>query len=290
MTGHAKMGNPVAILGGKGMLGSDLVAACEQRGLACVVYDLPEFDITDEAALAEVVASAGAVVNCAAYTNVDRAESERDLARRINADAVGTLARLCRQQDTYLLHISTDFVFDGQQESPYRETDDPRPINVYGQTKLDGERLLQQANPAACVVRVQWTYGHGGANFITKIIAAGQTRPSLTVIDDQIGAQTSTREVAEALLVLLEKQPAGVFHFAADGFASRFEVAQTIFAHLGRDIEILPCQSSAFETPAQRPLNSRFDCSKIQALLPAPILPWQEPLKQFLSERDNDHV
>jgi len=90
--------------------------------------------------------------------------------------------------------------------------------------------------------------------------------------------------------VLLEKQPAGVFHFAADGFASRFEVAQTIFAHLGRDIEILPCQSSAFETPAQRPLNSRFDCSKIQALLPAPILPWQEPLKQFLSERDNDHV
>ena len=144
----------ITILGGRGMLGSDLVQTCRQQGLELMVYDLPEFDITNSNQLQQVVAGAEIIINCAAYTNVDGAESQAELAYEVNAEAVGRLGAIARKADKWVLHISTDFVFDGCGDKPYKETDHPNPINTYGKTKLAGEQLLAKSGCKYCIVGV----------------------------------------------------------------------------------------------------------------------------------------
>ena len=272
----------VAILGVRGMLGSDLSVACAQRGCEVRGFDLPEFDVTDVDQLKEAVGGADAVINCAAYTNVDGAQSETELAHRVNAEAVGRLGALARDAGIWVLHFSTDFVFDGGQDRPYVETDEPNPINEYGKSKLAGERSLADSGCAGCIVRLQWTYGTHGNNFITKIIERARSGAPLKVVDDQVGAPTATTEIARATCELLEQRAEGLFHFASAGYASRFEVAQFILETLELPAELSPCRSSDFVTPATRPLNSRFDCSKVQSRLGEPIRSWQETLESFL--------
>jgi dTDP-4-dehydrorhamnose reductase len=272
----------IAILGGKGMLGSDLVVLCKQRGIETKIYDLPEFDITDQQQLKEAVASSDLIVNCAAYTNVDGAESETGLAHKINAEAVGQLGRLAKELDKWVLHISTDFVFDGELDRPYVETDKANPLGEYGKSKLQGERLLIESQCKYSIMRVQWTYGRAGNNFVTKVLDRAKQAGKLTIVDDQIGSPTSTIELSKVICELLLKRPQGLYHFAAGGYVSRFDMARFVIEKLNMDVEMKPCKSSDFETPAQRPLNSRFCCDKISAILDKPILPWQQPLERFL--------
>ncbi|MCK4292097.1 MAG: dTDP-4-dehydrorhamnose reductase [Planctomycetes bacterium] len=272
----------IAILGGRGMLGTDLAKMCEQQGLAVGVFDLPEFDITNPEQLKQAVDSAEIIVNCAAYTDVDGAEGEAELAYQVNAAAVGRLGDFAKQADKWILHISTDFVFDGRSDGPYVETDAPNPINEYGKTKLAGERLLAETDCAHCIVRVEWTYGSVGTNFPTKLTRRAKSGQPMKVVDDQIGSPTATTEVAKALCLLLRKKPRGLFHFASEGFVSRYEMAKFMFDKLSMDVSLLPCKTSDFGSPARRPLNSRFDCSKIKTLLDEPIEPWQVPLEHFL--------
>jgi dTDP-4-dehydrorhamnose reductase len=287
MIGRAGMGNEtVAILGGRGMLGRDLAAACAGGGFEVRVYDLPEFDLSNVEQVREAVGAADAVVNCAAFTNVDGAESQKELAHRVNGEAVGQLGRLAAGGGKWVLHFSTDFVFDGALDRPYRETDTPNPINEYGRSKLAGERLLQQNGCSHCIVRLEWTYGAHGNNFVTKIIERARTTGQLRVVGDQIGSPTATTEVAHVACRLLERRVEGLFHFANSGYASRFEVAKFIVERLSLNAQVSPCRSSDYPSPARRPLNSRFDCSKIQALLGEPIRPWQEPLADFLLMKD----
>lgn len=273
----------ITILGGRGMLGSDLVSACQQQGLNTIVLDLPEFDITNSNHLQQAVSNAQMIVNCAAYTNVDGAESESELAYQVNATAVGRLGALARQAGLWLLHISTDFVFDGELDRPYIENDTPNPINEYGKSKLAGEQLLVESGCCHCIMRIQWTYGLHGNNFITKLIQRAKANKTLKVVDDQIGSPTATTEVAKAVCKLLARKPQGIFHFASAGYVSRYEMARFIFDELSMDVNLLPCKTSDYFTAA-RPLNSRFDCSKIKALLNEPIEPWQGPLKRFLRQ------
>jgi len=272
----------VAILGVRGMLGSDLSVACAQRGCEVRGFDLPEFDVTDVDQLKEAVGGADAVINCAAYTNVDGAQSETELAHRVNAEAVGALGSLARASGMWVLHFSTDFVFDGSSDRPYVETDEPNPINEYGKSKLAGERLLVDSGCRCCIVRIEWTYGAHGNNFVTKIIARARQGAALKVVDDQVGAPTATTEVTALACELLDGRVEGLFHFAAAGYASRFEVARFIVERCAPAVELSACSSSDFVTPAQRPLNSRFDCGKIQARLEKPIRSWQETLESFL--------
>ena len=272
----------IAILGGRGMLGSDLVLACELYSYKTQVFDFPEFDIANSQQLREVISSVDSVVNCAAYTNVDGAESERDLAFAVNADAVGRLGDIARDTGKWVLHISTDFVFGGKSDRPYVETDTPNPINTYGASKLAGEQLLVESGCRYCIMRVEWTYGLGGNNFITKLISLARQGKKLSVVADQIGSPTATTEAAKVICKLLQRKPQGLFHFASAGYVSRFETARFIFDELNMDVDLQPCKSSDYKTPAERPLNSCFDCSKIKALLDEPIKPWQEPLEQFL--------
>jgi len=274
----------IAILGGRGMLGSDLVIASRQQGFNISVFDLPEFDITDDAQLQKVVLTHKIVVNCAAYTNVEEAETNTDLAYRVNAEAVGRLGTLAKQADTWVLHISTDFVFDGKSNSPYVETDMPNPASVYGRTKLTGERLLVESRCRHCIIRIQWTYGLGGDNFVTKLYKKARSGKKLSVVDDQTGSPTATTEVAKVICTFLHKIPEGLFHFASAGCVSRFEMAKFIFDKLNMKVNLNPCKTSDYPTKAARPLNSCFNCAKISNLLDEPIEPWQGPLEQFLKQ------
>jgi len=274
----------IAILGGKGMLGTDLANICRHKGFDVKVFDLPEFDIRNSHQLTQAVGAADAIVNCAAYTNVDGAESEAELAHQVNAAAVGRLGAIAHQTDKWVLHISTDFVFDGRLNRPYVETDLPNPINAYAKTKLAGEQLLSESGCRHCIIRLEWTYGSAGNNFVTKILRRAKTDKTIRVVDDQIGSPTATIEVAKVICKLLPKRPEGIFHFASAGYVSRFEMAKFVFDKLAMDVNLLPCKTSDFVSAAARPLNSRFDCSKIKTLLDEAIEPWQVPLEHFLRQ------
>ncbi len=274
----------IVILGGKGMLGSDLVSVCQNLDYDPVLFDLPEFDITNSVHLKHAVSDAELVVNCAAYTNVDGAESEAEPAHQVNAEAVGRLGAVAKDADKWVVHISTDFVFDGKGDKPYVETDTPNPINTYGKSKLAGEQLLKESGCRHCIMRVEWTYGRSGENFVTKLIRRAEAGQSIKVVDDQIGSPTATTEVARTICDLVPKQPEGIFHFAAEGYVSRYEMAKFVFEKLLLKINLSPCKTSDFQSPAARPLNSRFDCSKIASLLAGTIQPWQFPLEHFLRQ------
>ena len=269
------------------MLGTDLTNLCRQKGLNAKVFDLPECDITDKKQLKKAVAGCDTVINCAAYTNVDKAESESQAAFRVNGEAVGRLGEIAKNLGLYVIHISTDFVFDGKSDRPYRETDKPNPINTYGKSKLAGEQLLVASGCINCIIRLEWTYGLAGDNFVTKIIRAAKQNRQLQVVDDQIGSPTATTEAAKVILRLLNKKTEGLFHFANSGFVSRFCLAKFIFEKLEMPVIIKPCKTSGFISAAARPLNSRFDCSKIAALSNEPIEQWQKPLEFFIRKLKN---
>jgi dTDP-4-dehydrorhamnose reductase len=274
--------NVLAILGGRGMLGTDLADECSRQGISHQVFDLPDFDITEKRQLEDAVANASAIINCAAYTDVDKAESEYDLACRINAEAVGDLGRQAKKFRKWVLHISTDFVFDGKSDRSYVETDTPNPISAYGKSKLAGEKLLIESGCRHCIMRVEWTYGLNGTNFVIKLTERAKAGGQLKVVDDQTGSPTATTEAARAICSLLRKRPDGVFHFASAGYVSRFGMAKFIIEKLGMAVDLAACKTSDYVSPAARPLNSCFNCDKIKALLDEPIEPWQGPLERFL--------
>jgi len=272
----------IVILGGKGMLGTDLVEAFNERSINAQVLDLPEFDITDYKQLEEKTKNANIVINCAAYTNVDGAESEKDLAYKVNAEATGRLGEIARNNDIWVLHISTDFVFDGKHDKPYKETDSPNPISTYGSSKLEGEKLLAKSGCKYCVMRVQWTYGKSGNNFVSKLVQRAKTIDTVNVVDDQVGSPTATTEVSNAICKMLDIMPTGLFHFASSGYVSRYEMAKFIFDKLALNVNLVPCKTSDFVSPAARPLNSRFDCAKITDLFGEKIESWDIILERYL--------
>ena len=268
------------------MLGADLAAVCTAQGCDVRIYDLPEFDITDPAHVQAAVGAADAIINCAAYTSVDGAETHATVARAVNAQAVGYLGTIAREYGKWVLHFSTDFVFDGALDRPYAETDVPMPINEYGRSKLAGEQLLDASGCSHCLVRLEWTYGAHGTNFVTKLVEQARAGGTLQVVDDQVGSPTATTVVAAAVCELLAQRAEGVFHLASAGYVSRFGAAQFVSERLGLGADLRPCRSSDYPTPARRPLNSRFDCGQIQTRLSHPIEPWQGPLERFLRQLD----
>lgn len=274
----------IVVLGGKGMLGTDLVQVLQQQNLSVTSLDLPEFDITNQQQLKQAAENADVIINCAAYTNVEKAESETDLAYKVNAKAVADLAAIAKDTGAWILHTSTDFVFDGRSDRPYVETDPTNPINAYGKSKLAGEQLLLESGCKNCIMRIEWTYGLAGNNFVTKIVAAAKHRKELKVIDDQIGSPTATTQVAEVICKLINKKTQGLFHFASAGYVSRYEMSGFIFDKLDMNVNLTPCKTSDYKTAAQRPLNSRFNCDKIKALLGEDIEHWQKSLENFLRQ------
>lgn len=273
----------ILVTGANGMLGTDLASMLETAGYHVHGCDLPEVDITRPAQLAKQLAGCAAVINCAAYTDVDGAETHQAAADAVNHKAVADLGRLARQYDLHVIHISTDFVFNGTLDRPYRETDAPRPLSIYGKTKLAGERALAASGCRHAIVRVQWTYGGAGQNFVTKFLQRADGADELLMVADQHGSPTCTQDVAGALIELLRQRAEGLYHYAASGYATRFEVAKAVLEETGMTEKTLkPCRTADFPAAARRPLNSRFDCRRIDGRLTRPRPHWRDSLATFV--------
>ena len=275
----------VGITGGKGMLGSDVGVLAKKQGYDVRIFDLPEFDISNREDIEKIVSESDVIINCAAYTAVDKAESESDICRRVNADAVGMLGEIAKLADRYVIHISTDFVFGDKGDKPLTENAETNPLGVYGVTKLEGEQLLQHSGCRNSIIRIQWTYGQHGDHFVSKIAELAEKLDVLKVVDDQFGAPTPTTSVARALMCFVDNEIEGLYHFSAGGYASRYDVAEVILNKLNLNTSLTACSSDAFTAPAKRPLNSRFNCSKIDKVLDFERPEWRKTLEDFLVKR-----
>lgn len=223
------------------------------------------------------------IVNAAAYTAVDKAETERDLAFAVNATAPRILAEEAKRIDAFLVHYSTDYVFDGEKADPYVEQDATRPINVYGESKLAGERAILASSCRHLILRTSWVYGPRGRNFYLTMLRLAKERPELRVVDDQIGSPTSSLEIARATATLLQKGAQGLYHMTAAGETSWCGFARAILERAGIRTPVVAIPTKDYPTPAKRPRNSRLDCSKLQAQHGVSLAPWERALDEVTS-------
>lgn len=266
------------------MLGRDLMDEIARRTPGGVAMDLAECDITDPAACVRAVDSVRprAVVNCAAWTNVPAAEQHRDAAFAVNADGAGNVARACGHALVRCVHVSTDFVFDGAKGAPYGEDDTPNPLNVYGQSKLEGERRVAFSAPDHAIVRTAWLYGAHGPSFVRAILEARRRSGPVRVVDDQVGSPTWTRDLARVLVDVALSSERGVFHATNSGHCSRHEQARLIFALTGCDPERVVAVRTDPGSVPRRPADSRLACGRLAAAGIAPMPAWDDALRRFL--------
>lgn len=273
----------IVILGGKGMLGTDLAAACATQHIETVILDRDEVDIADELSLGPALPPADWVVNCAAFTRVDDAEKERALCHQINATGAGVVARICAARRLPLLHISTDYVFDGTLGRPCTESDPVKPLNYYGQTKLEGEQLAQAAGGELLIVRTQSLYGLRGRNFIKAILGQlAQGKTSLRVVADQISSPTFTVHLADCLLRIVAANARGIVNIAASGQCSWHEFAEAIVAAVRPGIPVAKLTTAELNFPALRPAFSVLDTARFTTLTGHRPPTWQEGLAAYL--------
>jgi dTDP-4-dehydrorhamnose reductase len=301
------------IVGAGGMLGTALQRMAPHGALTVRAYTEADLDITDQVAIRSAIGAfathvgragvRGAVINAAAYTNVEAAEDDPDRAYLVNATAAGWLAAAARDEGLAFVHVSTDFVFDGEKPGPYIEDDTPNPLSVYGASKLAGEQAVFSNHPAPLMIRTAWTYGPAGTNFPVKILeraraatsivaetpgaTVGGDAPVLRVVADEVGSPTYALDLADGLLALLAAGATGLFHLTGSGSCSRYDLALETLRLAGftvpGDLRVEPVTSTAFPTKAKRPLNSVLDCGKAERLgvrLPA----WQDGLGRYVNE------
>lgn len=277
----------VLVTGVKGQLGYDVVKECEKRGIEAIGVDVEEMDITDAAACERVIteAKADAVIHCAAYTAVDAAEDNEDLCRKVNAEGTRNIAEVCRKLDIKMMYFSTDYVFNGQGERPW-EPDDPRePLNVYGQTKYEGELAVQELLEKYFIVRIAWVFGVNGKNFIKTMLRLGRERGAVSVVDDQIGSPTYTYDLARLVVDMIQTDRYGIYHATNEGLCSWYEFACQIFKAAGMNqVKVTPVDSTAFPAKAKRPHNSRMDKSKLAENGFEPLPSWEDALERYLKE------
>lgn len=250
-------------------------------------YDLPDIDVADAAHINALVADfkPNIVINAAAYTDVEKAEDERDVAFRVNEQGAHCVAQAAAAVDAPVVYYSTDFVFGGAKTTPYEPDDALDPRGVYAESKAAGEAATRAANPKHFIIRTAWLYGPGGNNFVEKILRAAASRPSLNVVDDEIGSPTHTLDLAEATAALCATQSFGTYHAVNTGSCSRFEFAQTILAYAGVKTPIAPCSSADYPSKAPRPNYSVLSTETLTAASHYRMRPWQEALKDYITCR-----
>jgi dTDP-4-dehydrorhamnose reductase len=274
----------ILVTGAGGMLGRDVTRAVEAAGHEPLPLSRAELDVTDEAAVGAAIAEArpGAVINCAAWTDVDGAEAEEAAAAEVNHRGAGFVARAAGAAGARLVHVSTDFVFDGAAHDPYVESSAPRPLSAYGRTKLAGEGEVARACPEALIVRSSWLFGAGGGNFVDTMLRLGDERDEVSVVDDQVGCPTWTVHLAGALVALAEGGARGIWHVAGAGSCSWFQLAAEIFRVAEIECRAVPCRTADLGRPAPRPAYSVLASEREGA----PRLPdWREGLAGYLAER-----
>ncbi|WP_170426108.1 dTDP-4-dehydrorhamnose reductase [Ruegeria arenilitoris] len=277
------------VFGRSGQVATELRKQAYSRGILVDALGRSEADLLDSAICAERVreTDADVIINAAAYTAVDKAEKEQDVARRINADAPGSMARAAAKRGLPFLHISTDYVFDGSGENA-RNTDDPTgPLGVYGRTKLDGEKQVAAAGGWHGILRTSWVFSAHGSNFVKSMLRLAETREHLTVVADQIGGPTPAADIAATLLDMAEKGANvedGVFHYAGAPDTSWAEFAREVFLQADLNISVEDIPTSAYPTPAVRPKNSRLDCSRLERTYGLSRPNWKAGLAEVLAQ------
>jgi dTDP-4-dehydrorhamnose reductase len=271
------------VIGAAGMLGQDLLAAARGAGHEPVGLDLPEIDITDSAATTSIVRDVApdAVVNCAAWTDVDGAEEQEELAARVNAEGAGNVAAAAAAAGALAIQISTDYSFDGTATEPYTESSPTKAIGAYGRTKLAGElAVAEAATPDFAIVRSSWLFGPHGKNFVDTILRAGAERGGLKVVHDQVGCPTYTGHLAQALVDIAERRLTGILHVAGTGSCSWYELAVAALEGAGIECTVTKTTAAEFGRPAPRPAYSVLVSERDDA----PRLPlWQDGLAAHLS-------
>jgi dTDP-4-dehydrorhamnose reductase len=279
----------ILLFGATGILGSDIRSVFQSAGHEVISISHGDADFRDHAALADIfISNPGIswVINCAAYTKVDQAESEESLAFAVNGDAVDYIASLCESEHIPMVHFSTDYVFNGEQDSPYLEEDDCDPINKYGASKRAGEHAFLESGVSGYILRIQWLFGRHGVHFLDRISQLAKSNPRLSIVNDQWGCPTWTWHVAEAVLALISHRPEdGVYHFSNQGVCTWFEYATFFLEAQGISCELIPISTEDYPTPAKRPLNSRLDISKFCELGIYTPPSWEEAVLDYLKRR-----
>jgi dTDP-4-dehydrorhamnose reductase len=289
------------LLGGTGQVGKEFRALPLPKDVDVVAPGRAEIDLQDPAAIAQVIAAEpwSAVINAAAYTDVDRAESEEPLAFAVNAKAPSRFAAETRRRGIPLVHISTDYVFDGRKGAPYVERDAVAPLNAYGRSKLAGERGVRAANPRHVILRTSWIYSPYRKNFVRTILRLAAERDRLTVVADQRGCPSAARDIAQACLDIAmrcatepERTPYGTYHFAGAGEASWFEFARAVVEmaadRLGKSPQVVPIRTIDFPTAAIRAADTRLNCSAVVREFGITLRPWQEALADTIDRLLNN--
>ena len=288
----------ILVAGKSGQLARCLAEEAALRGVPLMSAGRPELDLADAESVERAVAAVAprAIVNAAAYTAVDKAEAEPALAFAINEAGAARLAGAAARHGVPFVHVSTDYVFDGASERPYREDDTPAPLNVYGRSKLAGEIAVRNACPSSLVLRTSWLYSRFSGNFVTSMLRLSSTHDRVRVVDDQHGAPTATADLARAILDIVERLAAaegkagcgGVFHLTASGETSWHGFAAAIFAgwaRRGHTVPVIePISTVDYPTAARRPPNSRLDCGKIAQTFGVRLPPWQASLDRCLDD------
>lgn len=276
----------VLVTGVKGQLGYDVVNELNKRGHVAIGTDIEEMDITDAASVDKVIKenTPDAVIHCAAYTAVDAAEDNVELCRKINADGTQNIANVCKELDIKMIYISTDYVFDGEGERPWEPDDERTPLNVYGQTKYEGELAVQNTLDKFFIVRIAWVFGVNGKNFIKTMLNLGKTRDSLTVVNDQFGSPTYTYDLARLLVDMVETDKYGIYHATNEGICTWYEFACEIFRQAGMNVKVSPVLASEYPAKAKRPSNSRMSKEKLTENGFEKLPTWQDALERYLKE------
>ncbi|WP_059049294.1 dTDP-4-dehydrorhamnose reductase [Paenibacillus senegalimassiliensis] len=286
----------VVVTGAEGQLGKDVVKVFEQAGHELLPTDRNTLDITDQEMCLRVVRQfqPDIVIHCAAYTAVDQAEQDVDMAYAVNATGTRNMVLAAEQVKAKFCYISTDYVFDGTSDVPYQEYDNTNPQSIYGKSKRAGEQLVQSLSSSFFIVRTSWVYGQYGHNFVKTMLRLGEEKPALQVVNDQKGSPTYTVDLATFLLELVATQKFGTYHVSNLGECTWYEFAQAIFAEAadirgkGFTVKVEPCSTEEFPRPAPRPSNSVMDHLSIRTNGLQDLRPWREGLRAFLEEMKDE--
>ena len=279
--------NNILVTGSTGQLGSDVVKELLKRGYSTLSPNRSELNLCSEDNIRNYILNSNceAIVHCAAYTQVDKAEDEKDLCIKINATATKHIAKCAKILDIPMIYISTDYVFDGTKDGKYTENDETNPINIYGESKLAGEKYVQEILDKYYIVRTSWVFNINGKNFIETMLRLSKANNQLSIVNDQIGSPTYTKDLSRLLVDMLETSKYGLYHATNEVYCSWYEFANTIFKLANINIDIKAINSNEYASRAKRPMNSKLSKDKLIEYGFKPLPHWEDALKDYLIRR-----
>ena len=279
--------NNILVTGSTGQLGSDVVKELLKRGYSTLSPNRSELNLCSEDNIRNYILNSNceAIVHCAAYTQVDKAEDEKDLCIKINTTATKHIVKCAKILDIPMIYISTDYVFDGTKDGKYTENDETNPINIYGESKLAGEKYVQEILDKYYIVRTSWVFNINGKNFIETMLRLSKANNQLSIVNDQIGSPTYTKDLSRLLVDMLETSKYGLYHATNEGYCSWYEFADTIFKLANINIDIKAINSNEYASRAKRPMNSKLSKDKLIEYGFKPLPHWEDALKDYLIRR-----